>query len=186
MRPVVLHGRAEVRDIGEASLFNRKIEVDATEEDGRLRMRGSLFDTRMGEPLHGIEVEMLVEAMEGTILEISGSFPQWPMPECEQGLQALQELVGVQIKPGFTDYVKSTVGSKRGCTHLAALMMTLGNVTVQGRGAWLRKYVPDDAERALAMEHSARELGLIDSCVSWAADGPILTKYREGLDESAG
>jgi hypothetical protein len=172
-----------VRDIDEASLFNRKIEVDATEEDGRLRMKGRLFDTRVGEPLHGIEVEMLVEAMEGTILEISGSFPELPLPECRQGLQALQELVGTRIVPGFTDYVKSTVGSNRGCTHLAALIMTMGNVTVQGRGAWLRKYVPDEAERALAMEHSARELGLIDSCVSWAADGPILTRYREGLEK---
>lgn len=173
----------EVREISEPSLFNRKIEVDANDEDGRLRMKGSLLDTRMGEPLHGIEVEMLVDALEGSILEISGSFPVWPLEECKEGLNALQELVGAKIMPGFTDFVKSTVGSNRGCTHMAALIMTMGNVSVQGRGAWLRKYIPNDTDLAHAMEHSAKALGLVDSCVSWALDGPILTRYRQGLEK---
>lgn len=161
------------------SIFTREIKVESFEEGQELRLKGTLSDTRLGEPLHGLEVEMIVSVWEGRIKEITGAFPTWPMEECRNGIESLAELVGARVKPGFSDLVKSTVGSNRGCTHLAALVMNMGNVCVQGRGAYLRKHVPDSAARDRAMAKQAKELGLLDSCVAWREDGPIVRRWRE-------
>jgi hypothetical protein len=105
--------------------------------------------------------------------------PTRPLEECKQGLESLNDLVGTRIVPGFSDLVKNTVGSNRGCSHLAALVMNMGNVCIQGRGAYLRKHVPENEVRDRAMAQSAQELGLIDSCVSWREDGPIIRRWRQ-------
>lgn len=162
------------------ALFKRRIEIEAEEEGGGLRMKGALRDERLGEELHAIEAEMLVSVWDGEIKEISGSMPAIPRPECREGLASLDELPGVKIRPGFTDTVKNTVGSNRGCTHLACLIMNMGNVSVQGRGAFMRKYLTEREDLDSAMETSAQDLGLIDSCVCWREDGPILKAIRHG------
>jgi hypothetical protein len=165
-----------------AQIFTRRIEVDVEEEGQDLRVSGRLRDTRLDEDLHGIDVEMLVSVRDGEIKEISGDMPQWPMEECRQGIQALQDIAGEKIKPGFTETVRQTVGSRRGCTHLAALVMNMANTTVQGIGAYLRKHFEQDGHDRMVVD-MATELGLIDSCVSWGEDGPIIRRWRELNEE---
>ncbi len=160
-------------------IFNRKIDVEAFDEGELLRLRGTLADRRLGEPLHGLEVEMLVTVWDGEIKQITGSMPRWPLEECKRGLESLQELVGARVEPGFSEFVRQTVGSNRGCSHLAALVMNIGNVCIQGRGAYLRKHVPENAERDRTMARFAQDLGLLDSCVAWREDGPIVRRWRE-------
>ncbi len=161
------------------SIFTREIKVVTFDEGDNLRLVGTLSDARLGEPLHGLEVEMLVSVWEGEIMEIKGAFPIPPLEECVEGIDSLQELVGAKVKPGFSEFVKGTVGSNRGCSHLSALIMNMGNVCVQGRGAYLRKHVPDNAARDKAMAGQAQELGLLDSCVTWREDGPIVRRWRQ-------
>ena len=161
------------------AIFSRTVVVDAFDEGETIRLKGRLSDSRLGEPLHGLEVEMVVSVWDSEIKEVSGSMPTWPLEECKKGIDSLQELVGARIMPGFSDFVKRTVGSNRGCSHLAALIMNMGNTCVQGRGAYLRKHVPDNAARDQAMAKNAEELGLIDSCVSWNEDGPIVRRWRQ-------
>ena len=144
-----------------------------------VRVEGRLRDVRLGETLHGMDVEMRVTVFDGVIKEITGAMPFPPLEECPEGLESLKELLGARIEPGFSDFVRSTVGSNRGCTHLAALAMNMGNVSVQGRGAYMRKHIPDKDARDKAMEASAKQLGLIDSCVAWREDGPIVRRWRE-------
>jgi len=161
------------------TLFRRSIDIEVGEEDGNIRVNGTLTDGRLGEGLHRLEVEMLVSVMDGEILEINGSMPEVPMEECSEGLRALDEVLGVKIMPGFTDLVKRTVGSNKGCTHLASLLMNMGNASVQGRGAFVRRHSPDEESSMSAMRHAARDLELIDSCVCWGEDGPILGRRQE-------
>lgn len=165
-------------------LFKRTIEISIEDEGNRIRVEGRLSDERLGEGLHGIEAEMLVNVWDGEIVDIKGSMPAMPMVECAEGLASLESLKGSRIMPGFTDAVKSTVGSNRGCTHLASLIMNMGNASVQGRGAYLRKHLTDEEERMPAMERTAVELGLIDSCVCWKQDGPIMRRWRESRERS--
>ena len=170
--------RTERKESGGMPIFSRRIDVDVEEEGNNLRVTGRLRDTRLGEELHGIDVEMLVSALDGEIKEIRGEMPRWPMQECRQGIQALEEIVGAKIKPGFTESVRQTVGSSRGCTHLSALVMNMANTTVQGIGAYYRKNFEQEGHDVMVVE-KAEELGLIDSCVSWGQDGPILRRWRE-------
>lgn len=160
-------------------LFKRCIDIEVEDEDEDLRITGTLSDQRQGEDLHGIRAEMLVSVWDGEIREITGSMPARPMQECTRGLETLQELVGIEIKPGFSDIVKNTIGSSKGCTHLSSLVMNMGNVSVQGRGAFLRKHSQDEETEREAWEASTRDLGLIDSCVCWAEDGPIMRRIRQ-------
>ena len=164
-------------------LFHRSIEITVTEEGENIRISGRLLDKRLGEGLHGIEAEMLVSFMDGEILEIKADMPTFPLEECREGLRTVEELRGLQIKPGFTDTVKNSVGSNRGCTHLASLVMNMANVSVQGRGAFIRRRFPDEAMRIYATEQTTAELGLIDSCVCWREDGPIIRRWRQQKQE---
>jgi len=166
------------------AIFERRIEVGVEDEGTDLRVTGRLRDTRLGEELHGMDVEMLVSAYEGEIKEIHGEMPWLPMEECAAGLEALREVLGMKIRPGFTDAVKGTVGSVRGCTHLAALVMTMANTTVQGMGAFLRKNLDKEGHDELIAKH-AEQLGLLDSCVCWAEDGPIIRRWREEQERKA-
>lgn len=160
------------------AIFTRRIEVDVLEEGTDLRIKGRLRDTRLGEDLHGIDVEMLVSAQEGEIKEISGEMPRWPMEECKRGLQSLDRVPGMRIRPGFSDAVKRTIGSEKGCTHMAALVMNMANASVQGMGALLRKNFDQEGHDAMIVEN-AKQLGLIGSCVCWGEDGPIVKRWRD-------
>ncbi|MBU4175402.1 MAG: DUF2889 domain-containing protein [Actinobacteria bacterium] len=161
------------------TLFERSIDIEVGEEDENIRVRGALADGRLGEGLHRLEVEMLVSVIHGEILEISGSMPEVPMEECAEGLRVLDEVLGEKITPGFTDLVRRTVGSNKGCTHLASLLVNMGNVSVQGRGAFVRKHFPDEESSMAALRHAAGDLDLLDSCVCWGEDGPILGRRQE-------
>ena len=161
------------------TLFKRSIDIEVGEEDGNIRVAGTLEDRRLGEGLHRMEVEMLVSVMDGEILEISGSMPEVPMEECAEGLRVLDEMPGERIMPGFTDLVRRTVGSSKGCTHLASLLINMGNVSVQGRGAFVRRHFTDEESSRSAMRQAARDMELLDSCVCWGEDGPILGRRQE-------
>lgn len=161
------------------TLFDRSIEIHVLEEGNDLRIEGSLKDARFGQDLHWIEVRMVVSLLDGEIREISGEMREIPMKECEKGLLVLGELKGEKIRPGFTEVVRNTIGSNMGCTHLATLVTNMGNVSVQGRGAYIRRYLEDGEMAFSAMNEVASDLGLKDSCVCWTEDGPILRRWRE-------
>jgi hypothetical protein len=163
-------------------LFHRNISVEVFDEGENLRLLGRLDDTRLGAPLHSIEVELLMTVWDGEILEIKGSFPVRPMEECVDGLGSLQALVGAKIQPGFSELVRKNVSSRVGCTHLGALMMNIGNTSVQGRGGYMRKHMPDE-EVAATMLEFAEKLNLIDSCVCWREDGPLMKRWKENLGQ---
>lgn len=161
------------------SLFRRDISVEVEEDgEGAVLLRGRLRDRRFGEDLHVLEAEMRVSALDGAILGIDATMPVVPMPECREALEAVRDLSGEVIQPGFSDRVKGVVGSKRGCTHLASLIMNMGNASVQGRAAYARKNLPE-REAARHMEEVSEQLGLLDSCVCWREDGPVVRRWRE-------
>lgn len=159
-------------------LFKRDISVDVTEEGNNIRLVGVLEDRRMGNPLHGIRVEMVVQAWDGEIVEIDGTMPTHPMEECLPGLASLERLLGQKIVPGFSDLVKQTVGSNIGCTHLASLVMNMGNVSVLGRYSFMREHVTEESQRAAVMLETADSLNLLNSCVCWHEDGPLVKRWR--------
>ncbi len=160
-------------------IFKRDISVEVEEDgEGAILLRGRLADRRFGEDLHVLEVEMRVSVLDGAILDMTATMPAVPMPECREALGSVQGLEGEVIQPGFSDKVKGLVGSRWGCTHLASLIMNMGNVSVQGRATYARKNLTE-AQAARRMEETSEQLGLLDSCVCWREDGPVVRRWRE-------
>lgn len=141
-------------------------------------MRGRLCDKRFGEDLHVIEAEIRITVLDGLITGITAAMPAVPLEECREALSAVEGLRGETIKPGFSERVKDVVGSGRGCTHLASLIMNMGNVSVQGRAAFVRKNFTE-AQASQRLAENAEQLGLLDSCVCWREDGPVVRRWRE-------
>ncbi|MBC7230339.1 MAG: DUF2889 domain-containing protein [Actinobacteria bacterium] len=147
-------------------------------EEGRLVIAASLRDHRLGEPIHYIDVEAEVGIADGTIHRIRGEMPHIPHEDCRLALRRLDLLVGERIIPGFSDLVRGVVGSSEGCTHLAVLVMNLGNVSVQGRAAFAHAMLGEgEARRMIAAQ--AEELGLPGSCITWREDGPIMSRLQD-------
>jgi len=167
----------------EKPFFKRYIEISVIDDGDRLRIKGSLKDCRFGDTLHEIDAFIIINPWDGEIKEINGHMKTLPLEECVKGLETLKELVGVSIKPGFTDIVKNTVGSSRGCTHLATLVTNMGNVSVQGRSAYSRMKITDENTRLNIIRSNVKNLGLINSCVSWREDGPIVRKLRRQIQD---
>ncbi len=158
--------------------FTRRITVDVEEsDDATLVLTGRLEDQRFGDDLHTMEARMRISVVEGTILEIDASMPTIPITECVEALAVVKGLEGVVIKPGFSDTVKQVIGSKWGCSHLAGLIMNMGNVSVQGRAAYVRKNLGEKQAQE-RMEKYSEDLGLFDSCVCWREDGPVVKRWR--------
>ncbi|MHB8779828.1 MAG: DUF2889 domain-containing protein [Candidatus Geothermincolia bacterium] len=149
------------------------------EDDLRLRLSGRLEDIRLGEPLHVIEVEMLISLAQAQIVDVQGRMVQVPLADCAGAISSLASLVGVTIVPGFSDFVRTTIGGPQGCTHLATLLMNMGNTSVQGRGAMARKMASDEGIAREVFRSQANQLGLIDSCISWREGGPLATRLSE-------
>ena len=164
--------------------FTREIKLQTRQgEEGRIIVTASLRDHRFGKPIHYIDVEAEVSAADGTIFAMRGDMPHIPHGECRAALARLQLLVGERIVPGFSDLVRKVVGSAEGCSHLSALVMNLGNVSVQGRAAYAQGLLGEEEARRV-MAAQARELGLPGSCVTWREDGPIMRRWREeGMEE---
>ncbi len=160
-------------------LFRRSMEVKVEEgEEGTILLRGHLHDHREGQPLHVLETELLVRVADGVILKAEARMPGAPMPECREALAVVGELAGKAILPGFSEMVRGVVGSSRGCTHLANLVINMGHVSVQGRAAFVRRHFDEDMAQEQLAEH-AMQLGLVNSCVCWREDGPVMRRWRE-------
>ncbi len=176
-----LKSNRNVNEVGSImSLFKRSIEIEVEEAgNSDIIIKGKLSDHRSSEILHKIEAEMVVSVFDGKIKEIRGSMPVIPMEECRTGIRPLARLMGAEIKPGFTETVRKTVGSSDGCTHLASLITNMGNVSVQGRGAYVRKHYPSlypgSEGTNKIIEIGIKQLGLLNSCVCWRKDGPIMS-----------
>ncbi len=159
-------------------IFVRNIHVEALEEGPNLRLLGRLEDVRSGEFLHVMEVDLLFALADASILDIRGSMPQVPLTDCRMALATLDRLIGERMVPGFSDLVRATIGGPQGCSHLAALITNMGNTSVQGRGAVVRKLAPTDEVAIEIYRSQASQLNLPGSCISWRPDGPLASRFK--------
>lgn len=164
----------------EKGIFHRRIEFDIGEdEEGRVFLTGTLQDTRLGQPVHHMSVRAAVDLVDGRIQLLEGEMLHVPHQDCRHALRTLQRLVGVEIKPGFTQLVRDVVGSPEGCSHLAVLVTNLGHVSVQGRGALLVHRFGGGEKAVRMMREQAIRLGIMGSCYTWREDGPLMKRMRE-------
>jgi hypothetical protein len=142
-------------------------------------VEGKLRDTRISpsppqDPEQGFVVvhEMIarlwIQGPDLTIAAVEAEMPTIPREMCPQALLAVQKLVGLKVKTGFTQKVKDLIGDVRGCSHLTNLLLTLGPAAVQGYFAAYGR-----ASAARPLDHPALSR-VIDSCHVWRKDGPYV------------
>ena len=173
----------------EKKIHDRTIEIstyvhepDAVVVEGRLtdnRLRPTWYLSGECRPpgiVHDMVIRMIVRGPGLTIEAIDVEMQTVPKEDCRDVTNALQPVVGMKIRGGFTEKVKSLVGGASGCSHLVALLLAMAPAAVQGAWAALAQNPVDRA----AVSGTALKF-LENTCHVWRSDGPALKELRETL-----
>ena len=125
-------------------LHTRTIELRGFRRaDGLYDIEGHLVDTKpfdfklaaglrpAGEPIHDMWLRITVDR-ELVIVDAAASTDAMPyVGDCDQITPAYMKLVGLAIRPGYTQRVKELLGGVRGCTHITELAGALATAAFQ-------------------------------------------------------
>lgn len=174
-------------------LHSRRIEVNCFETDEEsLLVEGWMTDERMvacmpyskDEPrepgiYHHMTARMKVSMPDLFILSLEAQMPVVPMDLCREIRTSVEKLIGLQLRPGFTDTVRSLLGYTEGCVHLMNLVLAMASAAVQGVGAFYsRKREEDGRAQVPVRPENFDKTVLINSCWLWREDGPLMELIR--------
>ena len=158
-------------------LHRRSIEIDGYKrKDGLYDIEGHLVDTKpfdfklaagvrpANQPIHGMWLRITVDRTL-TIVDAAAAMDAMPyVKHCDQIVPAYRKLVGLAIRPGYTQRVQELLGGIRGCTHLTEMAGMLATAAFQSM-AGQRLQDPD-----------AKPFQL-DRCHALATDAPAVGRY---------
>jgi hypothetical protein len=136
-----------------ALLHTRQIQCTGWErEDGLFEVEGRLSDVRAhdldgsrgnaarkaGEPLHLMSLRITLDA-NLRIVAAEAVTHQAPYEECDAINPAYRQLVGMQIKGGFSKAVKELFAAEAGCTHLTDLLGPMATTALQATGPAMQR-----------------------------------------------
>lgn len=165
------------QNVPRQSLHRRDISVRGFKrEDGLFDIEGHLHDTKdidfkvasgsrqAGESLHSMWIRITIDNTL-TIVDAVASSDAMPYPGyCDQITLAYKKLIGLAIRPGFTNQVRDRLGGIQGCTHITELVGSLATTafqTIAGQGI----QTPDKKPFQL------------DRCHALRTDGPAVARY---------
>ena len=148
--------------------------------DGLFDIEASIEDTKTyaistidrgeiapGVPLHRMLARMTVTGdLLITAFEADTEFG--PYGVCPAAAPAFAGLAGLSIRPGFLRAANAQVGGTHGCTHLRELLQQMATVAYQTTIGQVRS--------ARAAEGERKRPRVIDTCLAWAADGPVVKR----------
>jgi len=130
--------------------------------------------------IHHMAIRLLIKGDPLTIVDAEAEMLNVPVEECKSTLDTLVKIKGIEIKSGFSNLIKKTIGDKNGCTHLAHLVMVMGQEIVHG---WLthkrknKSAVPENIENFQGKDF------ILNSCRMWAKDGPRMKSLEQALQK---
>jgi len=154
--------------------------------DGLLEIEGHLVDQRSfdqgnewrtvkaGGPIHDMWMRLTID-QNLVIRAVESTTDSAPYPSCREVTPNFQRLVGLGISGGFKQEMRSRVGHTAGCTHIVVLLDVLAGVAVQTIAAIRFKTGSGDALEVFGARDRTKP-PLIDSCYSYAADGPVVRR----------
>ncbi|SAL06952.1 hypothetical protein AWB78_08337 [Caballeronia calidae] len=170
------------QEVSREELHLRRIEMRGyRRSDGLFEVEGRVIDTKpvefvpksggrtvaAGEPIHNMGVRLVFD-MEMVVRDVYTFTEASPYSLCSYGGDALRELIGTSIKPGWGSTVRRKLGGSRSCTHLMELLMPLATTAIQSVGT-LNLHGVDATD---ASEKPAK----IDSCYAYAASGELVLR----------
>jgi hypothetical protein len=173
----------------EKKIHGRNIEIstyvhgpDAVVVEGRLtdnRLKQTYYLSGECRPpgiVHDMVIRMIVRGPGLAIEAIDVEMQTVPKEDCREVENALQPVVGMNIRSGFTEKVKTLVGGANGCSHLVALLLAMAPAAVQGAWAAVVQHPVDRA----SVSGAALKF-LENTCHVWRSDGPALTELKKNL-----
>jgi len=168
----------------EDKYHKRAIEVSTYEyDDLRFAVEGILTDHRFKEYqlgsgakrspgiLHQMLIHLLINKTNLKIEDIHVEMPVVPTEACLETIHCLDLIKGLSISGGFTSKVKNIAGGNKGCSHLVALLISMGPAIIQGYGAYYDHKVPGFLRDNYNI--------VIDTCWLWRADGPLVKSFKD-------
>jgi hypothetical protein len=181
-------------------LHARDIEIRGYHrEDGLYDIEAQLADAKSygfsnqdrgfieaGEKLHHMWLRLTVDA-EMHIVASEAATDRAPYTVCPQAAPNFARLAGLQIKAGFLREASRLIGGTAGCTHLRELLQQMATTafqTINPHKAWREAKARGEAERRgtdkLDRRIAQKMLGgagsIVNSCIAYAADGPIVRR----------
>jgi len=158
-------------------LHRRSIEIRGYKrDDGLYDVEGHLVDTKdvdfklaagiraKGEPIHEMWLRITIDR-NLVIVDAQASTDAMPyVGECDKITPDYRKLVGIAIRPGYTQKVKELFGNVRGCTHITELAGAIATAAFQTL-AGQRVRDPD------------KQPFQLDKCHALASTAPSVAKY---------
>ncbi len=172
------------RNIGLATYPHKESEivVEGTLIDKREK---KIFDImgKIKEPgiIHHMVIRLLIKGNPLRIAHAEAEMHHVPMDECRSTLNTLEKTIGLEVKSGFSNTIRNTIGGKNGCAHLTHLLIVMGQEIVHG---WLthkrsgRLSVPEKVDSFTGSEY------ILNSCRMWTKDGPRWKSLEKRLHQN--
>jgi hypothetical protein len=94
-------------------------------------IHGVSFVRRAGEPVHAMWLRITIDK-ELNIVDALAETDAMPYAGfCDRVTGDYQKLIGLAIRPGFSDQVRALFGGTAGCTHLTDLIGTVATTAFQ-------------------------------------------------------
>lgn len=134
------------------------------------------------ELIHCLELEGTLSVPDLTFLSIQPRSIQQPYRECQLSLAPMQRLVGMSIRPGFSERVKELLGGTAGCTHFLTLVLDVAMSQAFAIYLKIRAQDPDVEPDADSGQWTrlglAVEPRLENACIALATDGEPMRRVR--------
>ena len=127
--------------------------------------RGGLI--RAGEAVHDMWLRFTID-LDFLIHDVHAASEQTPFAICPRAADAMRELIGLHIAPGWRRQVRERIGSYQSCTHLMDLLGQLTATAYQTLHAALEA-------REAQRERRSRP-PIIDTCLALSSSGDIVRK----------
>lgn len=156
--------------------FFRNKHVGTENVAGGLRIR-----TTVEETFFSAEVEVGVTIPTLEITAVSGQMRRGITPQCWGALSILDKVVGETVREGLTRRVDDLIGRADGCTHMTNLVLESCHAAALG---FRQVRMAEMEAMGLSNEDfyaewvKTRPKELINSCVAFAEDSPLLVRLR--------
>jgi hypothetical protein len=97
---------------------------------------------------------------------------------CPETIDSVRKVVGLSIVPGYGEEIRRRIGGIKGCTHMTYLIGAMGIAALHG--TWVQRSRNQKAPPRSLDEFTGLDQ-LVNSCLLWREDGPILAGIRKEL-----
>jgi hypothetical protein len=159
------------------SLHRREITLCGYKrDDGLFDIEGHLYDVKdvdfnvasglrkAGDPVHSMWLRITVDQTLNIVDAAAASDAMPYVGYCDTIAPDYRKLIGLAIRPGFSNRVRALLGGTSGCTHITELVGSLATTafqTIAGQGV---------------MKPDAKPYQL-DRCHALRTDGPAVARY---------